>query len=121
MDDSVPESTTEAGLGSAVPPLCSITQVGDREWWCTTHKRNPQDCGERESPLLAAATRAVMRHFGYDEHAIAFAEDWRHTDSNCDECFDDTGKNVRHPIGFDDLVHTAETLRVGFEAVGIRL
>lgn len=23
---------------------CSVSQVGDREWWCSTHGRNAEDC-----------------------------------------------------------------------------
>lgn len=103
-----------------MPAMCSITQVGDREWWCTTHRRNPEDCHPTESLLLSIATRAVMRHFGYTDHQIAVAEDWRHDASDCEECFDDEGKCLHAP-GFDDLIHTADTLRVGFEAVGVSL
>ena len=23
---------------------CVVSQVGDREWWCDTHKRDAEDC-----------------------------------------------------------------------------
>jgi hypothetical protein len=25
-------------------PTCSVSQVGDREWFCATHQRNAEDC-----------------------------------------------------------------------------
>lgn len=27
-----------------VPSTCTVGQIGDREWWCVTHRRNAEDC-----------------------------------------------------------------------------
>lgn len=99
-----------------------MTQVGDREWWCVTHRRNAEDCvGDTAvSQRLRTATHAVLLHQGYTEHQILVAEDYVHDSSDCEECFDEHGESLHAP-GFEDLVYTAEILRVGFEAVGVPL
>ena len=103
-----------------MPALCSIHQRGDRYWWCSTHARDAETCDPTESVVLAVATRAVMRHYGYTDHQIKAAEDWQHADSDCSECWADDGKSLHYP-GFDDLAHVAEILRVAFNAAGVEL
>lgn len=37
---------TPESNGGYVPDRgrCSMTQIGDREWWCVTHRRGAEEC-----------------------------------------------------------------------------
>jgi len=72
---------------------------------------------------LREATYAVLRHEGYTDEQIADAERTTCETAGCEridhgwDCTDEDGRS-RHPVQ-DELVRVAETLRVGFEAVGL--
>lgn len=111
------ETTVDAGVGALAELKC--VQCGHSVVGADT------DPESGTSARLATATCAVMRHFGYTDAEIAAAVAVTCETAGCEmtpegyDCSDEDGDS-RHPVA-DDLVITAEILRVGFEAAGVEL